>query len=280
MSQQEKAKLFYKLHHSKDILVLPNIWDCLGAILLESLEYPAIATASFSVAVTNGYNDGEHIPFNDMLAILEKIAACVKVPVTADIESGFAETEDQLKENIRQVIKTGVVGINFEDTNKKTNELFPIEVQSQRIKAIRKVAEEMSVPLFINARTDVYVRGKGLDEPGAKLKEAIKRGVAYKSAGADCFFPLAIQKEDEIKTIVEQLQMPVNIILIPGVPEIDTLDKIGVKRISLGPGFLKIVIKAMKSLAVKLKRHEGLDDITGNEVTSDYLISLVNKKGN
>jgi 2-methylisocitrate lyase-like PEP mutase family enzyme len=278
ISQQEKAKLFYKLHYSKDILVLPNIWDCLGAILLESLGYPAIATASAAVAFTNGYDDGEHIPFDELLAILKKIATSVNVPVTADIESGFADTEDQLKENILQLIQTGVAGINFEDTDKKTNSLFPVEIQSQRIKAIRKIAGEMNVPLFINARTDVYVRGKGMDAPGAKLEEAIKRGAAYKAAGADCFFPLAIQKEGDIKTIVEQLQMPVNIILIAGVPELNTLHTIGVKRVSLGPGFLKIAVRAMKNLAIKLRQHEGLTDIATNEITSDYLISLVNKK--
>jgi 2-methylisocitrate lyase-like PEP mutase family enzyme len=278
MSQQEKAKHFYKLHHSKDLLILPNIWDCLGAMLLENLGYPAIATASASLAFTNGYNDGENIPFNDLLVILKKIVASVNVPVTADIESGFAEREDRLKENVRQIIETGVVGINFEDTDKKTNELFPAEIQSQRIRAIKKVAEDMDVPLFINARTDVYVRGKGLDTPESKLKDAIKRGAAYKLAGADCFFPLAVQTETDIKSIVEQLQMPVNVILIAGVPEIATLHKIGVKRISLGPGFLKIAINAMKNLATKLQQHEGLADITGNEVTSDYIISLVNRR--
>src|SRR5882757_7282973 len=136
MTQQEKAKLFNKLHHSDDLLVLPNIWDCLGAILLESVGYPAIATASASVSFSNGYNDGEHIPFNELLGILKKITANVNVPVTADIESGFAEKEDQLKENIRQLIQTGIAGINFEDTDKKTNALYPVEIQSQRIKAI------------------------------------------------------------------------------------------------------------------------------------------------
>jgi len=278
ISQHEKAQLFYKLHHSGDLLVLPNIWDCLGANLLESLGYPAIATASFAVAVTNGYPDGENIPFNDLLTILKKITKSVNVPVTADIESGFAETEDQLKENIRQVIQTGIAGINIEDTDKKTHDLFPVEIQSQRIKVIRKVAEEMNVPLFINARTDVYVRGKGFDIPGAKLSETIRRGLGYKEAGADCFFPLAVQKEAEIKTIVDQLQMPVNIILIPGIPELNTLQTIGVKRVSLGPGFLKVAIHAMRNVAVKLRQHEGLTEITANEITSDYLTNLVSGK--
>jgi 2-methylisocitrate lyase-like PEP mutase family enzyme len=277
MSQKEKAILFHQLHHSKELLVLPNIWDSLGAMLLEDLGYPAVATASASLAFTNGYNDGEKIPFHDLLVILKRIVEMVNVPVTADIESGFAETEDRLKDNIRKVIETGVVGINFEDTDKKTNELFPVEIQSQRIHVIKKVAEEMDVPLFINARTDVYVRGKGFDEPGARLKETITRGAAYAAAGADSFFPLAAQNETDIKSIVEQLQMPVNIILIPGIPQIKTLHSIGVKRVSLGPGFLKIAIKAMKDLAIKLRQQEGLADITANEVTSDYLINLVKR---
>jgi 2-methylisocitrate lyase-like PEP mutase family enzyme len=88
-SQKVKAEQFKKLHHGSEILVLPNVWDQLGALLLESLEYPAIATASASVAWTNGYVDGEHLPFNEVLARLKKIAGSVNLPVTADVESGM-----------------------------------------------------------------------------------------------------------------------------------------------------------------------------------------------
>ena len=277
-TQQKKANQFYDLHHSKDLLVLPNIWDPLGAKLLEDLGYPAVATASAAIAFSNGYDDGENIPFENVLAILKRIAGSVNIPVTADIESGFAKTDEELKERIHRLIETGVVGINFEDSDKRTNELLPVQAQCQRIQVIKKAALEMNASLFINARTDVYVRGKGFDKPGSKMEEAIRRGQAYKSAGADCFFPLGVQSENEIKTIVEQLQMPVNIILIQGVPGLDVLHNIGVQRISLGPGFLKFAIKAMNMLATKLQRHEGLSDITGNEITSDYLKSLINKK--
>ena len=276
ITQQEKANQFYQLHHSDKLLILPNIWDSLGALLLENMGYPAVATASASIAFSRGFNDGEQIPFEEILVIIERIATNINLPVTADIESGFADNEKRLAENIRQVIKTGIVGINFEDTDKKTGSLYSIETQCERIKVIKKVAGEMDVPLFVNARTDVYLRGKGPAE--AKLDETIKRGIAYKNAGADCFFPLAAQKQSDIKAIVDNLQMPVNIILIPGVPAIDTLHKTGVKRISLGPGFLKIAIKAMKNLAAKLQSHEGLEEIAGNEITSDYLINLVNNK--
>ncbi len=275
--QQEKAKQFYDLHHSGRLLILPNIWDCLGANLLESLNYPAIATASASVAFTNGYDDGQRISFDSVLAILKKIASSVNIPVSADIESGFAENDLELGENIKQLLATGIVGINIEDTDKETNSILPIETQCGKIKLIKRVSEEVGVPLFINARADVYLRGKNFDSPESKLEEALKRGRAYKAAGADCFYPIAMTRQEDIKRMVEELQMPVNVITIPGIPELNILNEIGVARVSLGPSFLKIALKAMKNLALKLQNFEGLSDITGNEITSSYVKDLVNK---
>jgi 2-methylisocitrate lyase-like PEP mutase family enzyme len=275
--QKEKVKQFYNLHHSGKLLVLPNIWDILGAKLLQDLGYPAIATASASVAFTNGYDDGEKMPFDDVLKLLKKIADSVAIPVTADIESGFADNEIQLAQNVKQLLATGIAGINIEDTDKKTNLLMSSEVLCRKIQLIKQVAKETGTDIFINARADVYVRGKGFDTPALKLKETIERGNAYKSAGADCFFPLAVQQESDIKSIVDDLKMPVNIILIPGIPELKKLHEIGVARVSLGPGFLKIAINAMKNIAERLQNMEGLKDITENKVTSDYLKKLVNR---
>jgi 2-methylisocitrate lyase-like PEP mutase family enzyme len=278
LNQQERAKQFYQLHHSGKLLVLPNIWDSLGAILLESLGYPAVATASFSIAFTNGYDDGEKIPFEDLLSILKKITGHINIPVTADIESGFAEDDNQLEKNIQYLLETGIVGINIEDTDKKTSALLPAEIHCQKIRLIKDVSEKCNVPLFINARTDVYTRGKDFNTAESRFEETIKRGLAYKAAGADCFFPLAMHDENEIQKAVELLQMSINILIIPGVPELNVLHKMGVARVSLGPSFLKIAIRAMKNLAVKLQRHEGLRDIVENEITSDYLRDMVNKK--
>ncbi|MEO6220137.1 MAG: isocitrate lyase/phosphoenolpyruvate mutase family protein [Ginsengibacter sp.] len=278
LNQNEKVKQFYNLHHTGKLLILPNIWDCLGAMLLEDLSYPAIATASASVAFTNGYDDGQNFPFDVLLTLLRKIVISVDVPVTADIESGFAETDIQLQENIKQLIDTGVVGINIEDTDKKTNTLLPTEIQCRKIKLVKKVSEEMNVPLFINARTDVYIHGKNFETQGSKLEETLQRGMAYKSAGADCFFPIVMQKSDDIRRVVDQLQMPVNILIVAGIPQLNVLNEIGVARVSLGPSFLKIAIKSMKNLAMKLQSYDGLSDITENEITSDYLKNLVNKK--
>lgn len=274
-NQKEKALQLYQLHHSDNLLVLPNIWDILGAKLLENIGFPVIATASASIAFANGYNDGEKIPFNDLLILLKKIAGSVNIPVTADIESGYCNDNSQLQENCKLIIKTGIVGINIEDTEKSTNRLYPIDIQCDRIRIIRKVADEMEISLFINSRSDVYLYNNEFSTPLSKHDELLKRGLAYEKAGANCFFPIALKQKEDIQSLVSQLKMPINILTLPGIPDLKTLNEIGVKRISLGPAFLKIAIKAMKTLALELKDYEGLSSITENEVTSDYLKSLM-----
>lgn len=276
--QQLKAQQFHELHHNGKMLVLPNIWDPIGAALLEKMEYAAVATASASIAFTSGYDDGENIPFSEVLKQLSKIVNSVNVPVTVDFESGYAQTESELHKNIERVIKTGVVGINIEDSNRQTGILFPIEVQCRRISLIRKVSSEMKIPLFINARTDVYLKGKDFVSDEEKFEETLKRGKEYLNAGANCIFPILMKQKVGIQNLIVALQCPVNILAIPGIPDFKILEEIGVARVSLGPSFLKIAIRAMKQLAEKLKNYEGMEDIEGNEITTDYLRDLIKKK--
>lgn len=276
LTQQAKALLFYELHHNDRMLVLPNIWDALGALLLESIGHPAIATASAAIAYTNGYDDGEQIPFDNVVEILKRIAGNVNVPVTADIESGYSNTNSQLRENIKSLIKTGIVGINFEDSDKQSGLLVPINIQSERINIVREVANETGIRLFINARTDVFIKGTDFDD-NVKLSETIERARAYVDAGADCIFPIAVKQINHIKELTSNLVVPINILAIPGVPDLKVLNDLGVARVSLGPGFLKIAIKAMKNVAESLRNFEGTDAITTNEITSDYLKNLVNE---
>ena len=184
VSQKSKAEALKELHHGEKMLVLPNIWDPLGAALLETLGYPAVATASASVALTHGYDDGERIPLPDVLKRLTLIVNSVSVPVTADFESGYADSEQQLERNIELLLQTGIVGINLEDYDKKSGVLFSAEMQCKRIKAVKAIADAMKVPLFINARTDTYMRGK--QDQKQKLLDTENRGKAYMDAGADC----------------------------------------------------------------------------------------------
>lgn len=277
-AQKEKALKLYALHHTGKLLILPNIWDALGALLLESLQFPAIATASASVAFSGGYNDGEQLPFNEVLIRLKQIANSVDIPVTADIESAYAKTDAQLRENTELLLDTGIAGINLEDTNTDAHTLYSIEEQCNRIRIMKEVAEERDIPLFVNARTDVLIHGKLFESEEAKFEEIVKRGLAYKEAGAGCFYPILMKKEEDLKRLIKSINFPVNVLTFPGIPPLKTLEEIGVARISLGPNYLKLALKSMKDMALKLKQYEGLDEIITNDVTSEYVKGLVNKQ--
>ena len=125
----EKGKIFRDLHHNGKLLILPNIWEVSGAAMLEDIGYPAVATSSSAVAWSNGYDDGQKLPFNDLLHILRRIVSSVNIPVTADVESGYAKDKATLRENIKKLIDTGIAGINFEDSYHDEQKLIPIEEQ-------------------------------------------------------------------------------------------------------------------------------------------------------
>src|SRR5690348_16898483 len=185
--QAAKARQLRELHHG-EMLVLPNIWDPLGALLLQQAGFPAVATASASVAFSRGCDDGEKLPFGKVLLALTAIAESISLPVTADIESGYASSITGFAENIRKILGTGVAGINLEDSDKQTHALIPVDEQCERIRLVRKIADETGVPLCINARTDIWLRGgEGLTAE-EKLTESLSRAHAYQHAGADCFF--------------------------------------------------------------------------------------------
>jgi len=277
MTHFEKANIFHRLHHSGKLLILPNIWDPLGAPLLENLGYQAVATASAAVAFSEGYDDGEKIPIAKVFDNLKRITSSVDIPVTTDFESGYADEEPDLYQNIKALLQTGVVGINIEDTSKKTRALLPIETQCNKIRIIKKAAADAGMSLFVNARTDVVLNPKLFTTEESRIEEIIKRGKAYKDAGADCFFPIALKDKSQIEALIAVIEMPVNLIAIPGIPPLDELERIGVARLSLGPSFLKIAIKSMKDLATQLKDFDGLKAILENDVTTDYLKRLVNK---
>ncbi len=270
----DKVNLFKSLHHNNKILVLPNVWDPLGARLLESLGYKAVATASASIAFSNGYADGEIISFKELLPILKKIVGSVKIPVTADIESGYASNIITLEENIKQLIDAGISGINIEDSAHDSSLMISVNAQCEKISCIKNTAIKMGVSLFINARTDIYIRANHLSAE-EKLSETIQRGKAYKDAGADGFYPIVLKEKESMENIVQEVGLPVNILLIPGIPDFETLKKIGIARVSLGPGFLKIAINAMKNIAEKLLHYGGMQEVMDNPITSAYLNELI-----
>lgn len=235
MSQANKASSFADLHQKGAPLVLYNIWDAGGAKALEDAGAAAVATGSWSMAAAHGYPDGETIPLDFFLSIVERICTTVELPVTVDFEGGFATSPDEVAENTRKVIRAGAVGINFEDRIVKGEGLHSINTQAERIRAIRAAAAEEGVPLFLNARTDLFL-GTDPATHDDKLTEAKERKAAYAEAGADCFFVPGLMKSALISDIVNTVELPVNAMMKGDLIAIDEFASMGVSRVSFGPG--------------------------------------------
>ncbi len=244
-SQDERADQLTKLHVKGDPVIVFNIWDAGSAKALQEIGVKVIATGSWSVAAAYGCDDGEKLPFNFAIENLERIVASVDLPVTIDLEGGYAESPSQLRENITRVIQAGAVGINFEDQVMNGDGLYSIADQVARIKALREAATAASISLFINARTDLFLQS----DPAAHLdhlESAIERSVAYAEAGASGFFAPGLSGVKQIEQLCGRSPLPVNIMMMPGVPTPTELAGLGVARISYGPIPYRVVLDALK----------------------------------
>jgi 2-methylisocitrate lyase-like PEP mutase family enzyme len=232
-TQRAKAEAFRAMHDRSKILVLPNAWDPMSARVIEEAGARAIATTSAGVAFSVGYPDGEAMPRDEMIAAIARIARVVTVPLSADIESGFARDAREVAETVRRVIDAGAVGINLEDAiHGGPPALYDLETAVERVRAAREAASASGVPLVINARTDVYLLSIG--EPDARFDHAVRRANAYRKAGADCLFVPRIGRPADIERIVAALEAPLNLLAFPGIPTIAELERLGVARLSVG----------------------------------------------
>jgi 2-methylisocitrate lyase-like PEP mutase family enzyme len=233
MNQTEKARRFAELHVKGTPVLLYNAWDAGSAKAILAAGAQAIATSSWSVAEAQGYRDGEAIPLEFAQQIVVRIASTIDAPVTVDFEGGYSDDDGELAENITGLLDAGAIGINFEDRVVKGKGLYDVDRQARRIAAIRMAAEQKSVDLFINARTDLFL-GQGRDLAEATV-EAVGRAKAYAAAGASGFFIPGLADVALIGRICESVTLPVNVMVMDGVPPNDRLAELGVARISYGP---------------------------------------------
>jgi 2-methylisocitrate lyase-like PEP mutase family enzyme len=247
-TQSEKAELLRRLHHGPDILVLPNAWDCASARIFDQAGFPAIATTSAGLANSLGYPDGQRIPREEMLAAVKRIAACVDVPVTADLEAGY---EDVAK-TTAGLVDSGAVGLNLEDADYSGNEgLLEIGRQVQKIAAVRRIGDEVGVKLVINARTDVYLAQIG--DPESRFGHTCDRSRAYIEAGADCVFIPGVSEAGLIGRLVQTLKFPLNILAVAGTPSVQRLEELGVARVSVGSGIMRATMGLTRQIAQELR---------------------------
>jgi 2-methylisocitrate lyase-like PEP mutase family enzyme len=309
----QKALRLLELHHASQPLVLINAWDAASAAMVEHCGLPAVATSSAALANALGFPDGQYLPWEQMLEAVARVCSAVKVPVTADIESGFAADVAALETSITQIIHAGAVGVNLEDVMpanaafkndsakqaeanvRHGSSLFPLPEQIARIQATRRAAEAAGIHLVINARTDAYWQA-GV-EPAETMRNTLERGKAYLQAGADCIFIPGLRKPDHIKTVIDHLSSPdqrsgdvrdvhqeavhrvapVNILAGPGVPSIPELAKLGVKRVSYGSGPHRAAMGLLRRMAEEARASGTYTALTEGAVPYEEINGLMGK---
>ena len=250
--EQAKAAALRVLHTGKQILLLPNAWDVASARIIEESGFKAVATSSAGVAFSLGYPDGQVIPRDEMLAAIARIVNAVKVPVTADVESGYGKTPEDAARTARAVLDAGAVGMNLEDAVADSSAaLVDLPLQLEKIRAVREMGSRLRIPLVLNARTDVYLLQIG--DPATRYDETVHRLSAFRDAGADCVFVPGVRHAPTIGRLVADLKCPVNILAGPGSPSVLELSKLGVARVSLGSGPMRAALGHLRRIAEELK---------------------------
>jgi len=239
-STVDKAVELQRLHADPELLLLVNVWDVITArVVADTPGTRALATASHSIAAAQGYPDGEQIPRDLMISTVARIAAEVDLPVTADLEAGYGDAG----ETVRRAIDVGVVGANLED------QLKPLPDAVRAVEAAVAAGAKAGVPFVLNARTDAFLKA-GDKDPAAVLADAIERGLAYLDAGASTFFVPGRLDEPTVTRLVEALgRQTINVIAVPGSLDLDSLQRLGVARVSYGPWSQNVALTALATLA-------------------------------
>lgn len=272
--QKDKAAALLALHTSGGLLILPNVWNPIGARILQAKGYQAVATASSAVSASLGYKDGERIRRSTLIENIGRIARSVDVPVTADIETGYGRTASELEDTVRAVIDAGVVGVNIEDGFEEGGALRSIEDQCARISAVRQFTAHHGLHLVINARIDSYLSSSFASVDDA-TEDAVSRAGAYARAGADCIYPIGPGDEETVKVLRARIASPINILGIPSAAPLSVLESIGVNRVSFGPFVFRACLRKFVDIAGALmnqKDHSGIKDMLSKTEAGEYLL--------
>lgn len=232
-----RARAFKELHHGSDVLVLANVWDAGSARVAVACGAKAVATSSGAVAWAHGFADGEKLPPQLALATVREIARVAGVPITVDLEAGYGDVGGI----IRDAVDSGAVGCNLEDGGDAPEDF------ARKIEAAKKSAGD---DIFVNARTDVYLRAIATGE--AAVAETLRRAKLYRDAGADGIFVPGVVEERAIAELAAAAGLPLNVLVRKNLPPISKLRTLGVKRVSagstIGAAALAFARRAMKEL--------------------------------
>jgi 2-methylisocitrate lyase-like PEP mutase family enzyme len=247
--QRSRAEAFRRLHVAGEPLVLFNAWDPGSARAIATAGARAIATGSWSVAAAHGYADGEALPLELAIANLERIVRAVELPVTIDLESGYGARPAAVADSLTRALRAGAVGCNLEDRVIGDDGLYTVDEQSARIRAARAAADRLSVAAYINARTDVFLKADPSRHDVALLDAALERAAAYAAAGASGLFVPGLVDAELIGRLCTASPLPVNVMVLPALPPRGALARLGVARISHGPGPYRAAMQFLEQAA-------------------------------
>jgi 2-methylisocitrate lyase-like PEP mutase family enzyme len=257
------ADEFGRLHDGPELLILGNVWDAASARVLVSQGAKAIATSSAAVAWSHGYPDGNALPVPLLLATLREIARVVTVPITADIEGGYSDDPRTVGETVSALIDVGAVGINLEDGAASPDLL------RAKIQAARQAADRSGVLLFVNARTDVFLRKQTCGSDA--IAEVIARAGGYIEAGANGIFVPGVTDARAIETLAREIPRPLNVMARPGLPLAADLKRLGVRRLSAAAWLARVSLRALRESAATFLATGDSDLLAGaSGLTVDY----------
>jgi 2-methylisocitrate lyase-like PEP mutase family enzyme len=235
------ADLFRRLHSGSELLVLTNVWDAISACVVVRQGAKAVATSSAAVAWSHGYRDGNALPVHLLLDSVAAMTRVVSLPVTVDVEAGYSDDPRSVGETVAALIDLGAVGLNLEDGSGSPDLLC------RKIEAVRQRAQHKGVPIFINARTDVFLRP--LTREDDRLAEAIARARRYANAGADGIFVPGVTDAEVIATLASEINVPLNVMARPGLPSGPELQRLGVRRLSAATWLARVSLQALSEAA-------------------------------
>src|SRR5215813_8696970 len=219
-AKAEAAKTFHGLHDGPEPVLLPNAWDAGSARLMEHLGAKAVATTSAGVAWTHGYPDGNALPVRMLVSTVGAIARAIRVPLTVDVEGGYSDDPAAVEETVARVVEAGAVGINIEDGASAPDLLC------LKIERAKRAGRHFGIDLFVNARTDVYLRGLAPEDK--RVAEALSRAKLYRDAGASGMFVPGLREPAEIRAVAAGARLPLNVMAWPGLPAAGELAQLGV----------------------------------------------------
>jgi 2-methylisocitrate lyase-like PEP mutase family enzyme len=248
---------FLQLHEGPTPLLLGNIWDANSAIIFQRAGYKAIGTSSQAVAASLGYEDGEKMPFDTLLQLARRVAKSVDIPFTVDIEGGYSRSTAGIIEHIEKLHDVGVVGINLEDTVVGASRtLQPIAAFQKTLSSVTDHLLRKNLKVFLNIRTDGFLMGL----PTA-LTETLGRIRSYGEAGATGIFVPCITNVNDIRSVVNSTDLPINVMCMPSLPDFGELKALGVKRISIGPFVYSYIAKKAAEAVSKIVEDDNFSSL-------------------